>query len=74
MLDKWWKSIVVPVHKNKGDIQSCTNYHGIKLMSQSLKLGKRIIEHRQRYETSVSENQFGFMRGRSMTEAIFLLT
>jgi hypothetical protein len=25
-----WKSILVLIFKNKGDVQSCTNYHGIK--------------------------------------------
>ena len=32
-----------------------------------------MIEHRLRRETRVSKNQFGFMLGRSTTEAIFLL-
>ena len=32
MPDEWRKSILVPIYKNKGDIQSCTNYRGIKLM------------------------------------------
>jgi hypothetical protein len=26
-----WRSTLVPIFKNKGDIQSCTNYRGIKL-------------------------------------------
>ena len=33
MPDEWRRSILVPIYKNKGDIQSCTNYRGIKLMS-----------------------------------------
>ena len=36
MPDEW--SALVPIFKNKGDIQSCTNYRGIKLMSQTMKL------------------------------------
>jgi hypothetical protein len=27
MSDEWRRSILVPIFKNKGDIQSCTNYH-----------------------------------------------
>ena len=37
MLDEWRKSILVHIYKNKGDIQSCTNYRGIKLMCQYYK-------------------------------------
>ena len=73
MPEEWRKSILVPIFKNKGDIQSCTNYRGIKLMSHTMKLWERIIEHRLRRVTNVTKNQFGFMPGRSTTEAIFLL-
>ncbi|GKB46415.1 ataxia telangiectasia mutated family protein [Tanacetum coccineum] len=38
-----------------------------------MKLWERVIERRLRRETRVSENQFGFMPGRSTTEAIHLL-
>jgi hypothetical protein len=33
-----WRNTLVPIFKNKGDIQSCTNYRGIKLMSYTMKL------------------------------------
>ena len=68
-----WRSILVPIYKNKGDIQSCTDYRGIKLMSHTMKLWERVIEHRLRAITWVSMNQFGFMPGRSTMEAIFLI-
>jgi hypothetical protein len=73
MLDEWRRSILVPIFKNKGDVQSCTNYRGIKLMSHTMKLWEKIIEHRLRGVTNVTENQFGFMSGRSTMEAIFLI-
>jgi hypothetical protein len=38
MPDEWRRNISVPIFKNKGDIQSCTNYRGIKLMSHTMKL------------------------------------
>jgi hypothetical protein len=70
---EWRRSILVPISKNKGDVQSCTNYQEIKLMSHTMKLWERIIEHRLRGVTNVTENQFGFMPGRSTMEAIFLI-
>ena len=73
MPEEWRRSILVPIFKNKGDVQSCTNYRGIKLMSHTMKLWERVIEHHLRRMTSVTKNQFGFMPGRSTTEAIFLV-
>jgi hypothetical protein len=65
-----WTSLIF---KNKGDVQNCTNYRGIKLMSHTMKLWERIIKYRLRGVTNVTENQFGFMPGRSTMEAIFLI-
>src|SRR4051812_7178131 len=42
MLEEWMRSILVPIFKNKGDVQSCTNYRGIKLMSHTMKLWERL--------------------------------
>jgi hypothetical protein len=42
-------------------------------MSHTMKLWKRIIEHRLRGVTNVTENQFRFMSGRSTMKAIFLI-
>ena len=61
MPDEWRKSILVPIYKNKGDIQSCTNYRGIKLMCHIMKLWERVIEQMLRHETTMSENQLGLM-------------
>jgi hypothetical protein len=71
MPNEWRRSILVPIFKNKGVVQSCTNYQGIKLMSHTIKLWERIIEHRLRGVTNVTEKQFGFMPVRSSIEAIF---
>lgn len=71
--DAWRCSDVVQIYKEKGDIQDCKNYRGIKLMSHTMKLYERIIERRVRGETLVGDEQFGFMPGRSTTDAIFAL-
>ncbi|KAL6543328.1 hypothetical protein OROHE_010848 [Orobanche hederae] len=67
------KSILVPLYKNKGDVQDCSNYREIKLMSHTMKLWERVIEQRIRKCVKITENQFGFMPGRSTMEAIYLI-
>jgi hypothetical protein len=52
MSDECRRSILVPIFKNKGGMQSCTNYRGIKLMSHTMKLCEKIIEHRLRGVTT----------------------
>nr|GEV47439.1 hypothetical protein [Tanacetum cinerariifolium] len=66
-------SEVITIFKNKGDAQVCSNYRGINFLGHTMKLWERVIERRLRRETSVSENQFGFMLGRSSVEAIHLI-
>ena len=38
MPDELRRSVVVPINKNKGDIQNCTNYRRIKLMRYTMNL------------------------------------
>ena len=73
MLDEWRRSAVVPIYKKKGDIQNCTNYCGIKLVSHTMKLWERIVEQRLKQKTKISENQIGFMLRRSTMKDIFSL-
>ena len=73
MPDEWRKSTLIPIYKNKGDAQSCTNYRGIKLMSHTMKLWERVVEARLRGEVEISEQQYGFMPRKSTTDAIFAL-
>ena len=70
---EWRRSTIIPIYKQKGDIQSCANYRGIKLISHTMKLWERVIGGRIESETSVRENQFGFIRGRQTSDAIFAL-
>nr|GEZ16793.1 hypothetical protein [Tanacetum cinerariifolium] len=50
MSDEWRLSEVIPVYKNKGDAQACSNYRGIKLLSHTMKLRERVIERRSLME------------------------
>ena len=54
MPEEWRRSVLVPINKNKGDIQSCGNYGGIKLMSHTMKLWERVVESRLRAEVNLS--------------------
>ncbi len=46
MPNEWRKSVLVPIFKNKGDVQSCSNYRGIKLLSHTMKIWERVVETR----------------------------
>ena len=73
MPEEWRRSTLVPIYKNKGDAQSCTNYHGIKLMSHTMEMWERVVEGRLMGEVAISEHHYGFMPGKCTTDAIFAL-
>ncbi|KAK3546787.1 hypothetical protein QTP86_001620 [Hemibagrus guttatus] len=73
MPEEWRRSVLVPSFKNKGDVQSCSNYRGIKLMSHAMKLWERVVEARLRKVVEICEQQYGFMPRKSTTDAIFAL-
>uniref|UniRef100_A0A914VKP3 Reverse transcriptase domain-containing protein n=1 Tax=Plectus sambesii TaxID=2011161 RepID=A0A914VKP3_9BILA len=73
MPDAWRSSTIAPIYKKKGDVQQCSNYRGIKLLSHTMKLWERVIDARLRAASKVAPNQFGFTPGRSTTDAIFTL-
>ncbi|KAK3537433.1 hypothetical protein QTP70_009980 [Hemibagrus guttatus] len=73
MPEEWRRSALVPIFKNKGDVQSCSNYRGIKLMSHTMKLWERVVEARLRKVVEICEQQYGFMPRKSTTDAIFAL-
>ncbi|KAK3575396.1 hypothetical protein QTP86_025801 [Hemibagrus guttatus] len=73
MPEEWRRSVLVPIFKNKGDVQSCSNYRGIKLMSHTMKVWGRVVEARLRKVVEICEHQYGFMPRKSTTDAIFAL-
>ncbi|XP_070044881.1 uncharacterized protein [Nicotiana tomentosiformis] len=64
MPEEWRQSTMIPLDKNKGDVQNCNNYRGNKLLSHTMKMWEWVIEGRLRRCVSIFENQFGFMPGR----------
>ncbi|KAK3537270.1 hypothetical protein QTP70_007006 [Hemibagrus guttatus] len=73
MPEEWRRSVLVPIFKNKGDVQSCSNYRGVKLMSHTMKLWERVVEARLRKVVEMCEQQYGFMPRKSTTDVIFAL-
>ena len=53
MPEEWRDSVIVPIFKEKGNIQDCGNHRGIKMKSHTMKICERIIDRRQREETSI---------------------
>ena len=73
MPKEWMESFIITIYKEKGEIHDCGHYRGIKLMPQRMKLWERIIEAMVRAETSIGEEQFGFMPRRITKDAIYAL-
>ena len=71
MPEEWRDSVIVPIFKEKGDIQDCGNYRGIKMISHTMTIWERVIDRRLSEETTIGEEQLGFMPGRGTTDAIF---
>ena len=73
MPEEWKRSVLITIYKNKGDPQCCGSYRGMKLMSHTMKIWKRIIEAGLRDRIEISKQQYGFMLGKETTDAIFAL-
>ena len=74
--DQWPEGIIVTVHK-KGDVSNVENYRGITLVSCMSKLFTSILNKRitvlcDKFNI-ISDAQFGFRKGRSTVDAVFVL-
>ena len=65
--------MLIPIYKNKGHVQRCSDYRDITLISHTMKLWERIVERRLRSDLTFSDQQYGFMPGKSTTDALFAL-
>ena len=69
----WYDSWMIKMYKQKGDVLECGNYRGIKLLEHVFKIFERIVEGRLRVLIDIHEQQFGFMKGKSTVDAIFIV-
>ena len=72
----WGDSIINPIFK-KGDTKDAQNYRGITLINILAKIYSQLLLNRltkwsENYE-KISENQFGFQKGKSTTDCVFIL-
>ena len=56
MPEEWWDSVIVPIFKEKRDIQDCGNYRGIKMISHTMKIWERVIDRRLSEETTIGKS------------------
>ena len=64
---------MVNVYKGMADALTCGSYKDIKLLEHAMKFLERVIEGRLRKIVRIDSMQFGFMAGRSTTDAIFIV-
>jgi len=70
--EDWKSSLVLPIYKGKGDPMECGSYRGIKLLGHAVKVVERIFEYRIRQQIEIDDMQFGFLKGKGTTDAIFM--
>jgi len=70
--EDWKSSVVLPIYKGKGDPIECGSYRGIRLLEHAMKVVERIFEYRIRQQIEIDDMQFGFMKGKGTTYAIFM--
>lgn len=65
-------SITIPIYK-KGDKKRPENYGGITLLSSVLKIITKVTLNKLNMELENNEEQMGFRRNRSTTDAIYVV-
>ena len=51
----------------------CGSYRGIKLLEHAIKVVERIFEHKIWQQVEIDDMQYGFMKGKGTTNAIFIV-
>ena len=69
---EWHKSITIPIFK-KGQKTRPENYRGITLLNTAMKLFTKILKEKLEAQITSREEQQGFRRNRSTTDAIFII-
>ena len=70
--EDWKSSVLLPMYKGKGAPMECGSYRGIKLLEHGMKVVERIFEHRIQQQIDINDMQFGFLKRKGTTDAIFM--
>lgn len=74
--ESWTRGLIIPIHK-KGSKLEAKNYRGITLLNNLSKLFTSVLNNRILqwcdYYDKISDSQFGFRKGRSTIDAVFIL-
>ena len=71
--EEWNDSYTIPIYKGKGDALSCSKHRGVRLLEHGMKLWEKILEERLRKIVKIDGCQFGFQKGKSTIDAIFIV-
>ena len=70
---KWRESLTIAIYKGKGDPLQCGKHRGLRLLEHAMKIFEKVLDRRLRKLVHITDEQFGFMPGKSCTDAIFAL-
>lgn len=72
--EDWKKGVICSIYK-KGDKRVAKSYRGVTLMDIAYKIYAGILDERLKaeIETKLEESQFGFRKGRGVTDAVFVI-
>ena len=70
---EWEQKFIVCLYKGKGDALERGNYRGLKLTEQVMKVLERIVDGLIRQLVLIDNSQFGFVPGRGISDAIFVV-
>ena len=71
--EEWKDCFIINCYKGKSDATDRENYKGLKLLEHLMKSLERVLESLIRSQDDTNNMHFGFMLGRSITDAMYIL-
>ena len=73
LMEEWMLSSFILIFKGKADPLNPNSYRGIKLLEHNFKLYQKIPDKHLHEVVDTGKMQFGFMPGRGIVDAVFIL-
>ena len=64
---------MINYYQGKGDALDRSNYRGLKMLDQVMKVLERIMERLIREKVNIDDMQFGFLKGKGTIDVIFIV-